>query len=112
MPIRHLLAAVTRRELQRYDSNVSREELYANFVSFTGAPRKHPYDPDRLLLVTDPFSQHTSFYEFDTGDIAYAEEINTLVAPEGETVTMVRIWLRKGCIGVLCSPFVVADTRG
>lgn len=111
MPIPHLLAKTMKKELQKFDSNVNREELSAKFVSFTGAPRKHPYDNSRLLLVLDPFSQHTSFYDFETVDVAYAEEVNTIVTPEGESVTMVRLWLKKGCIGIHCSPFQVADTR-
>ena len=110
MPIRHLLATATCKDLQKYNSNISREELLDKFISFTGSPRKHPYDAARLLLVTDPFSQQTSYYDFETADIAYAEEINTLVTPEGESVTMVRLWLRKGCLGIHCSPFQVADT--
>lgn len=112
MPLRHLLAAATSRELQKCTGKINRDELFANFISFTGSPRKHPYDSSRLLLVIDPFSQHTSFYDFETGDIAYAEEISTLVTPEGESVTMVRLWLRKGSLGIHCAPFQVADTRG
>ncbi len=111
MPISNLLATATKKELQKFDANMNREELSANFISFTGAPRKHPYDSSRLLLVLDPFSQHTSYYDFETGDIAYAEEVNTLVTPEGESVTMVRLWVKKGCIGIHSSPFQVADTR-
>ncbi|MEJ2689990.1 MAG: inorganic pyrophosphatase Ppa [Deltaproteobacteria bacterium] len=111
MPISSLLATAPKKELQKFNDKMNRDELSANYISFTGAPRKHPYDPSRLLLVLDPFSQHTSFYDFETGDIAYAEEINTIVTPEGESVTMVRIWVKKGCIGIHCSPFQVADTR-
>ena len=110
MPIRHLLKISASKEIQKYNASVDREELFARFVSFAGAPRKHPYDPTRILLVTDPFSQQTSFYEFDSDDIVYAEEINTLVTPDGESVNMVRIWVRKGSIGLHCTPFLVEDT--
>ena len=111
MPIRHLLQLSASKHLQKYSAGVDRDELFARFVSFAGAPRKHPYDPNRILLVTDPFSMHTSFYEFESEDIVYAEEINTLVTPDGETVNMVRIWVRKGSIWLHCTPFLVEDTR-
>ena len=110
MPIRHLLQITASKEIQKYNASVDREELFARFVSFSGAPRKHPHDPGRILLVTDPFSLHTSFYEFESDDIAYAEELNTIVTPDGETVNMVRIWVRKGSIGLHCTPFIVEDT--
>jgi len=111
MPIRHLLQISASKEIQRYSANVDREELFSRFVSFSGAPRQHPFDPTKILLVTDPFSSHTSFYEFESDDIAYAEELNALVTPEGETVNMVRLWIKKGSVGLHCTPFLVEDTR-
>jgi len=111
MPIRHLLQISASRAIQRYNANVDREELFSRFVSFSGSPRQHPFDPKRILLVTDPFSSHTSFYEFESDDIAYAEELNTLVTPDGETVNMVRVWVKKGSVGLHCTPFLVEDTR-
>jgi inorganic pyrophosphatase len=30
---------------------------------------------------------------------------------EGTTLTMVRIWVKKGSIAVRCTPFIAADTR-
>ena len=111
MPIGHLLELPASKNLQKYNTRLDREELMGRSVSFAGSPRKHPTDPGCLLLVTDPFSQHTSYYEFKSDDIVFAEEMATLVTPEGETVNMVRIWVRKGCIGLHCTPFMVEDTR-
>jgi hypothetical protein len=110
MPIRHLLDASTSKALQKYNAKIDRQELFTRFVSFSGVPRKHPNDSSRILLISDPFSLHTSYYEFIAEDIVYAEEINTVVTPDGKTATMVRIWVRRGSIGVHCTPFQVEDT--
>jgi len=110
MPIRHLLDASTCKALQKFNTKVDRQELFTRFVSFSGLPRKHPSDSSRILLISDPFSQHTSYYEFTADDIVYAEEINNVVTPDGETATMVRIWVKRGSIGVHCIPFHVEDT--
>ena len=33
------------------------------------------------------------------------------ISADGKTITMVRIWVKKMSVGVLCSPFVVEETR-
>jgi len=50
------------------------------------------------------------YYEFKINDISYVEELPNLVNMEGETITMVRIWIKKMSIGIKCFPFVVEDT--
>jgi len=80
-------------------------------VPFSGSPKKHPYDSDRVILVADPFSTNTLFYEFNKDDISYLEELPNLVNLEGETITMVRVWVKKMSMGIRCSPFIVEDTR-
>jgi inorganic pyrophosphatase len=80
-------------------------------VSFSGSPKKHPYDPERVVLVADPFSTNNLFYEFTKEDISYVEELPNLVNQGGETITMVRVWVKKRSIGIRCSPFIVEDIR-
>ena len=80
-------------------------------VSFSGSPKKHPYDPERVVLVADPFSTNNLFYEFTKENISYVEELPNLVNQGGETITMVRVWVKKRSIGIRCSPFIVEDTR-
>jgi hypothetical protein len=77
-------------ELQKYEPPKDPESLRQTHVPFSGSACKHPYDPEKLVLVTDPFSTA----------ITYCEVVN-----------MVRFWVRKGCVGVRCTPFVVEDTR-
>jgi hypothetical protein len=31
---------------------------------------------------------------------------------DGETVTLVRAWIKKMSIGIRCAPFIVEDTTG
>jgi hypothetical protein len=40
------------------------------------------------------------------------EELPNIVTVDGETVTMVRVWIKKMSIGMRCSPFIVEDTAG
>ena len=79
-------------------------------VAFSGAPKKHPFDKEKLILISDPFSTHTFFYEFSVSDILHVDELPHLVAESGDSVNMVRIWVRKGSLGVKFEPFVVEDT--
>ena len=97
-------------ELQVYKKPKNLKLLKETHIAFTGSPRKHPYDPDRVILITDPYSRVTSYYEFKTMDISYVEEMVNLVDMEGETVPMARIWVRKKSIGARSSLFIVDDT--
>ena len=105
--------------IQKYLTTESLTELvkYSTFadyskghVAFSGAPKKHPYDKEKIILILDPFSSHTMFYEFRIADIAHVEELPQMVAESGESLTMVRIWVKKGSFGVRYEPFVVEDT--
>ena len=97
-------------EIQRYKKPKSIKLLRQSHVAFSGSPRKHPYDTDRVILITDPYSSVTSYYEFKTKDISYVEELVNLVDINGETVPMVRIWVKKKSVAARTSLFVVDDT--
>ena len=108
MTVKRFLKETKKFEIEAYKKY---PDLIFNFVPFSGSPKKHPYDQDKIVLVTDPFSTHTSYYEFNIADIEGIEELPSLVTIEGKSVTMVRVWLRKGSIAVKAFPFVVEDTR-
>src|SRR5512139_3732883 len=95
-------------DLARYSP---RQNLTAEHVAFSGVPRKHPYDPDKLLLLADPFSAHAVFYEFSLSDIALVEELPKLVTESGESARIARVWVKKGSAGLRMEPFRVEDTR-
>jgi hypothetical protein len=84
--------------------------LKESHVAFSGSPRKHPYTPYKVILVVDPFSGNTFYYEFDIDDIAFVEELANLVTVDDEVLPMARVWVRKNSIATRCTPFVVADT--
>lgn len=93
-------------ELVKYDK---RPELKSEAVSFTGAIRKHPYDESKLLLITEPFSSDTEFFEFRIEDIVHYEERPNIATESGESLFIVQIWVRRGSFGVQYHPFEVAD---
>lgn len=98
-------------ELQKYEPPHDTESLRQTHVPFSGSACKHPHDTEKLILVTDPFSSAITYFEFNIVDVAFIEELPNLVISKGEVVSMVRLWVRKGCVGVRCMPFVVEDTR-
>ena len=98
-------------QIQAYKKPKNINLLKDTHVSFSGSPNKHPYDSEKVILVIDPFSTNNFYYEFNKEDITYVEELPNLVNIDGETITMVRIWVKKMSLGIRCSPFIVEDTR-
>ena len=97
-------------ELQQYDKPKNVEELRKEHVPFSGSPQKHPYDEEKVLLVSDPYSSNTSFFEFRADDIAFVEDQVNIVDIDGETIHMVRVWVKKRAIAIRSTPFLVEDT--
>lgn len=98
-------------EIQAYKRPRDLRTLMKTHVPFSGAPRKHPYDAHKVIIVPDPYSTSAFYFEFHARDISYAEELSSLVNLKGETVAMARIWVKKKSLGVRCSPFVVEETE-
>lgn len=97
--------------VQTYRRPRDLHSLRLECVSFSGTPRKHPFDAERVILLVDPYSTNTVYYEFEKKDIAYVEELPSLVDMDGATIPMFRLWVRKGSIGLRSTPFIVGDTR-
>jgi inorganic pyrophosphatase len=106
----NFLRKAERFEIEAYSKPKNPADLKKTHLSFSGSPAKHPYDPGKAILIPDPCSGIPSYYEFKKKDISYVEELPNIVTPEGETATLVRIWVKKRSIGVLCSPFLVEET--
>ncbi len=96
--------------MQIYTRPSDEARLYETHIAFTGTPQKHYLDSEKVVLVADPFSRNTSYYEFLSSDITYVEELQTTVDIEGQAIPMVRVWVKKGSIAIRSTPFVVADT--
>jgi hypothetical protein len=96
-------------ELTKYEPPKDPEDLKKTHVAFSGSPRKHPYDLHKIILVSDPYSRNNHYYEFNTSDISYVEELTSIVNMDEEVIPVVRIWVRKRSVGVRCTPFWVED---
>ena len=108
--IKHLKAS-EKFEIQTYKRPKDTATLLRTHIAFSGSPRKKSNDPQKIILLADPFSTNTFYYEFNTKDISYAEELPNLTSPSGGTITMVRIWVKKRSIGIRSFPFMVTDTE-
>lgn len=110
MPMTHFPKTAEKFEIQAYrrpKKNI--QELKKHHVSFTGSPQKHPYDSSRVILIVDPYSANTFYYEFNKQSIAFVEDLPSIVNAEGESIMMARLWIKKKSIGIHCTPFVVED---
>ncbi len=102
---------VKRFEIEAYRKPGDLNKLRKTHIPFSGAPHKHPYDPKKIILVPDPYSGTPFYYEFRSSDISFAEELPSMVTLDGETFKMARIWVKKTSVGLLCSPFLVEETK-
>jgi hypothetical protein len=107
MSIRKYLSTEPLNEIVKYSTFADNSKEH---VAFSGAPKKHPYDNEKIILILDPFSSHTLFYEFRIVDIVHVDELPQIATEGGESLKMVRIWVKKGSFGVRYEPFVVEDT--
>jgi len=91
-------------EIEKYEKH---KHFRETSIPFTGTPRKHPYEDDKLILIHNPYSSNTIFFEFIIDDIEGVEDQANLVTEAGESVKMVKIWVRKGSTGLRYEPFKV-----
>lgn len=99
-------------EIDTYSLPRNLNELKKNYLPFSGSPLNHPHDPNKVILIPDPYSSFPFYYEFKSDDIAYAEKLPSIVTLKGETVTMVRFWVKKMSVAILCTPFRVEEIEG
>ena len=90
-----------------YEIIPAKKEYSGDARAFSGAPRRHPYDHSKLLLVPEPWTEPTYVLEFRLEDVVHVEDQSSLANTEGESLTMVRIWVRHGAVGVELRPFHV-----
>ena len=97
-------------QIQAYKKPKELHVLRKTHVSFSGSPRKHPYDPNKVILIVDPFSTNNLYFEFNKDDVSYVEELPNLVDLDGNAIAVVRIWVKKLSVAIRCTPFIVEDT--
>lgn len=76
-------------------------------VPFTGYPRAHPSDKNKLILLNDPLGPEPVVLEFKLDDILFVEEVPSAVTEAGEGVPLVKLWIKKGAMGMIIEPFEV-----
>jgi len=104
--IKKYLESLPTFDLEKYDP---RKNIHDHCISFIGTPKKHPYDHDKLILVQNPYSSDTVFYEFYLENIEAVEDVPSLVTETGESMKMVKIWVTKGSRGLRYEPFEVNE---
>lgn len=92
-------------EITKYTGNPPKDG-----VSFSGYPRQHPYEPEKLIFILDPLGSNPIIMEFKLCDILFIEDQPAMVTESGESLRMVKIWVRKGAYGVIHEPFEVQDS--
>ena len=97
-------------QIQAYKEPKDLHVLRKTHIPFSGSPRKHPYDLNKVILIVDPFSTNNLYYELHKDDISYVEELPNIVNLDGDTIAVVRVWVKKLSVAVRCSPFIVEDT--
>ncbi len=112
MPLSNFPQDVQEFAIQVYEKPKDEQHLRENHVAFTGTPQKHPFNRKKVILVSDPYSSQTSYFEFMTADISFVEELTNIVNMDGEVIPMVRIWVKKNSVGVRSTPFIVQSTVG
>jgi hypothetical protein len=91
-------------ELIRYKSGKPKDA-----VSFSGTLRKHPYDEGKCILFADPSGQEPAILEFRKEDIKGVEELPSIVDETGHSRPVMRLWIRRGSLGIRYEPFEVDD---
>ena len=78
-----------------------------NAVPFSGHPRQHPLEKHKIILINDPMGENPSVVEFNLDDVLFIEDLHALITEGGESLRVVRLWIRKGARGVILEPFEV-----
>lgn len=94
-------------EIEKYTAPKDIRSLSKTHVPYTGSPKKHPIDPEQIILIPDPYNRNSPYLEFSKPEISHVEKLANVVNLEGETVTMARIWVKKGSVAIQCTPFQV-----
>ncbi len=131
MPISDVNTQVQSMEIEAYRRPKDWSTLKQEHVCFTGAPFRLSGDredtPDKretrsdkepppgkrekMILLVDPASANTFYYEFRLEDISYMEPLPNVVDDRGEGYPMARVWVKKGAVGIRSTPFVVENLR-
>lgn len=91
-------------EVIRYRSGAPKDA-----VAFSGTLRKHPNDHEKCILFAEPSGSEPAILEFRKADIKAVEEMPSLVDETGHSRPVMRLWIRRGSLGVRYEPFEVDE---
>lgn len=94
-------------EIEAYKTPHDIRTLSKTHAPYTGSPQKHPLDPEQIILVSDPYNAASPYIEFNRQDITHVEKLAAVVNLKGDTVYMIRVWVRRGSLATQCTPFQV-----
>lgn len=91
-------------DLVRYASGAPQDA-----VAFSGTLRKHPYEDDKFILISEEAGSEASILEFRSADVVGVEERPSIVDESGASRSVTRLWVRRGSIGLRYEPFEVDE---
>ncbi len=94
------------RSLDKYSDPT---RLSEDAVPYIGQPKQNESDPDKIFLRLNPLSSNGAILEFKTKDIVFAENVKTVSQKDGAAFQIIKIWIRKGSVGIKLEPFSVQD---
>ncbi len=93
--------------ISKYEIRKPDDDFFSLYVSYEGTPRKLIDDKSKIILLSDPFSNMGRIYEFPVKAVGYIEEIGTISSENSESVLKIRLWVKKGTVGIESNPFLV-----
>jgi hypothetical protein len=78
-------------------------------VAFSGTIRKHPYEDGKCILFAEPAGSDPAILEFRKADMAAVEELPSIVDETGHSRQVMKIWIRRGSLGIRYEPFEVDE---
>ncbi len=94
-------------EIEKFTPPKDIRSLSKTHVPYSGSPQKHPLDSEQIILIPDPYNEKSPYLEFCKHDITHVEKLANIVNMGGETVSIARIWVKKGSLAIQCTPFQV-----
>jgi hypothetical protein len=82
-----------------------------NALPFTGYPKQHPTEKNKIILIYDPLGISPAVLEFKLDDILHVEEVSQAVTEKGEGIPQIKLWIRRGAHGMFLEPFEVSESE-
>jgi len=88
---------------------VNKNRLPKEAVPYIGQAKQTESEPGKILLRLSPLSENGPLVEFNTEDILFAENVETVSRKDGTSFQVVKVWVRIGSVGIKLEPFSVQN---